>query len=195
MRRFWKMTRKQQEFYRLLANQMIDYNEDFHKEFTIQRIERIDDDDLKILLDNIHTDKDNIARKKGYITYAKFIYYADKMVEDKIELQLENKRSKVDELMEKRALILKSIEKEAPSIEKKNDLIKNIENKTLMFNDNGNNMLDECDYYIIEKFGFNSFFDENKNYMIKEQIEKYYKEYINLSMISQNNQINQLTYK
>lgn len=188
------MTRKQQEFYRMIANQMVDYNEDFHKEFTIKRIEQISDDNLKILLDNIHTDKDKVARKKGYITYAKFIYYADKMLEDKVELLLESKISKVDELYNKRELILKTIQNEAPSISKKNELIQKIQDKILMFKENNKNILDDCDYYIIEKFGFFNFFDENKNYMIKEEIEKYYKEYLNRSIMINHQNTKQITY-
>ena len=76
------MTKKQQELYRIITNQMFDFNEDFHKEFTIERIEKIDDNKLKYLLENITVDKDNIVKKKGFVTYAKFVYYADKMIEE-----------------------------------------------------------------------------------------------------------------
>ena len=74
------MTRKQQEFYRIIANQVVDYNEDFHKEFTIKRIEQISDDKLKYLLEDLNTDKDKIGKKKGYMTYVKFVHYADKII-------------------------------------------------------------------------------------------------------------------
>ncbi|MGB3751544.1 MAG: hypothetical protein WA945_08245, partial [Arcobacteraceae bacterium] len=71
------MTRKQQEFFTIITNQMFDFNEDFHSDFTIQRIEKISDDKLKYLLEDITVDKDKIVNKKGFVTYAKFVYYAD----------------------------------------------------------------------------------------------------------------------
>ena len=172
------MTKKQQEFYRIITNQMFDFNEDFHSDFTIQRIEKIEDDNLKYLLEDINTDKDQIVKKKGFVTYAKFIYYADKMADTKLSLAIEDNVSKVDELYNKRALLLHTIENITNSIKERNDLVENLKNKTIMFKkDNNQNILDECDYFIIEKFGFYNFFDENKNYMIKEEIETHLKEY------------------
>lgn len=171
------MTKKQQEFYRIITNQMFDFNEDFHSDFTIKRIEKIEDDKLKYLLEDINTDKDQIVKKKGFITYAKFIYYADKMINSKLSLLIEDKISKVEQLYNKRALLLHTIETQTKTIKEKNELIENLKNKVIMFKDNGKNILDECDYYIIEKFGFYNFFDENKNYMIKEEIETHLKEY------------------
>ena len=47
----------------------------------------------------------------------------------------------------------------------------------MMFKDEGKNLLDEIDYFIIDQFGFYNFFDQNKNYMIKEQIDEFYKLY------------------
>ncbi len=172
------MTRKQQEFYRLLVNQMVDFNEDFHKEFTIKRIEKIEDDKLKYLLEDITTDKDKISKRKGYLTYSKFVYYADKLLESHLQIDLKSKESKIDELYQKREWLLQSISNEAKSLDDRNKLIDGIKTKTLMFNQNGKNILDECDYYIIEKFGYFNFFDENKNYHIKEEIEQHYKEFL-----------------
>ncbi|MCD4759076.1 MAG: hypothetical protein K8R39_12455 [Arcobacteraceae bacterium] len=178
------MTRKQQEFYRILINQMMDFNEDFHKEFTIARIEQISDDNLKYLLEDINTDKDNIVKKKGYITYAKFIYYADKMIDKKIELTMKPQTSKVDELYNKRELLLNTIHNQTKSLQERNDLIENLKNKVVMFKkEDGKNILDEIDYFIIEQFGFYNFFDENKNYMIKEEIERYLKSYMTNQML------------
>jgi len=171
------MTRKQQEFYRIITNQMFDFNEDFHSDFTIKRIEQIEDDKLKYLLEDINTDKDQIIKKKGFVTYAKFIYYADKMIDNAIALTMKPSISKVDELYNKRALLLNTIENQTKSIKERNELIENLKNKVVMFKDDGKNILDECDYYIIEKFGFYNFFDENKNYMVKEEIETHLKEY------------------
>jgi len=171
------MTRKQQEFYRIITNQMFDFNEDFHSDFTIKRIEQIEDDKLKYLLEDINTDKDQIVKKKGFVTYAKFIYYADKMIDNAIALTMKPSISKVDELYNKRALLLNTIENQTKSIKERNELIENLKNKVVMFKDDGKNILDECDYYIIEKFGFYNFFDENKNYMVKEEIETHLKEY------------------
>ncbi|MEA2049335.1 MAG: hypothetical protein U9O56_01180, partial [Campylobacterota bacterium] len=153
------MTRKQQEFYRMIINQMVDYNEDFYKEFTIKRIEQIVDNDLKILLENINLDKDKIIKKKGYMTYTKFIYYADKMIDSMVNNSMRIGISKVDELYNKRALLLKTIENQTSTIKERNELIENLNNKVLMFKDNGKNILDQCDYYIISKFGFFNFFD------------------------------------
>lgn len=172
------MTRKQQEFYRLLVNQLVDFNEDFHKEFTIKRIESIHDDKLKYLLEDITTDKDKIAKKKGYMTYAKFVYYADKLLESTLQLELKSKFQKVEELYDKRQWLLQSIENQSNSLEDRHKLILGLKEKTLMFNKDGKNILDECDYFIIENFGYFNFFDENKNYHIKESIEQYYKEYL-----------------
>jgi len=178
------MTRKQQEFYRIMANQIVDYNEDFHKEFTIKRIEQISDDKLKYLLEDLNIDKDKIGSKKGYMTYVKFVHYADKIIDDNINNNTLPYKSKVEELYKKRDILLDTISKQAPTITKKNELIANLENKLIMFKDNGKNMLDEIDYFIIEQFGFYNFFDENKNYMIKESIDKYLKLYTSQKMLS-----------
>ena len=63
---------------------------------------------LKYLLEDINTDKDKIIRKKGYITYAKFAYYADKMLDGMVESKMLPKISKVDEIYKKRELLLKN---------------------------------------------------------------------------------------
>jgi len=172
------MTRKQQEFYRMIANQIFDYNEDFHKEFTIKRIEQIPDGKLQYLLEDITVDNDNIVKKKGFLSYAKFVYYADKMIENNINSTMLANKDKVGELYQKRELLLHTIEQQTSSISQRNELIKNLESKKLMFKDeNGKNILDNIDYFIISKFGFYSFFDENKNYMVQEQIKDYYELY------------------
>ena len=171
------MTKKQQELYRIITNQMFDFNEDFHKEFTIERIEKIADNNLKYLLENITIDKDRIVKKKGFVTYAKFVYYADKMIEAEIQNAMLPNHSKVEELYTKRELLLHTIETQTKNITEKNQLIKDLEDKKVMFKDNGKNILDEIDYFIIEQFGFYNFFDQNKNYMIKEKIDEFYKQY------------------
>lgn len=171
------MTKKQQEFYRIITNQMFDFNEDFHKEFTIERIEKIDDNKLKYLLEAITVDADTIVKKKGFVTYAKFVYYADKMIEEELKNAMLPNHSKVEDLYSKRELLLHTIENQTASITQKNQLIQDIEERKLMFKDNGKNILDEIDYFIIEQFGFYNFFDQNKNYMIKEKIDEFYKQY------------------
>ena len=181
------MTKKQQELYRIITNQMFDFNEDFHKEFTIERIEKIKDNQLKYLLENITVDKDNIVKKKGFVTYAKFVYYADKMIEEEIQNAMLPNHSKVEELNTKRELLLNTIETNTNSISEKNRLIEDLQNKKIMFKDNGKNILDEIDYFIIEKFGFFNFFDQNKNYMIKEQIDEFYKEFIKEQVVDNKN--------
>jgi len=188
------MTRKQQEFYRIIVNQMIDFNEDFHKEFTIARIEQISDDNLKYLLEDINIDKDNIVKKKGYITYPKFIYYADKMINKKIELSMQPKVNKVEELYKKRELLLHTIQNQTKSLQERNELIENLKNKVVMFKENGKNILDDIDYFIIEKFGFYNFFDENKNYMIKEEIETYLKLYMTNQLLIKENSTKKLKH-
>jgi len=172
------MTKKQQELYRIITNQMFDFNEDFHKEFTIERIEKIDDNKLKYLLENITVDKDNIVKRKGFVTYAKFVYYADKMIEEELQSAMLPNHSKVEELYSKRELLLHTIQTQTKSLSEKNQLIEDLENKKIMFKDEGKNILDEIDYFIIDKFGFFNFFDQNKNYMIKEKIDEFYKEFI-----------------
>jgi len=172
------MTKKQQELYRIITNQMFDFNEDFHKEFTIERIEKIDDNKLKYLLENITVDKDNIVKRKGFVTYAKFVYYADKMIEEELQSAMLPNHSKVEELYSKRELLLHTIQTQTKSLTEKNQLIEDLENKKIMFKDDGKNILDEIDYFIIDRFGFFNFFDQNKNYMIKEKIDEFYKEFI-----------------
>jgi hypothetical protein len=171
------MTRKQQEFFTIITNQMFDFNEDFHSDFTIQRIEKIEDDKLKQLVENITVDKDKIVNKKGFVTYAKFVYYADKLIEQEIQKAMLPNHSKVEELYNKRALLLHTIETQTKNITEKNKLIIDLENKKIMFKDHGKNILDEIDYFIIDKFGFFNFFDQNKNYMIKEKIDEFYKQF------------------
>jgi len=181
------MTKKQQELYRIITNQMFDFNEDFHKEFTIERIEKIADNNLKYLLENITIDKDRIVKKKGFVTYAKFVYYADKMIEEEIQNAMLPNHSKVEELYNKRELLLHTIETQTNTISEKNKLIEDLSNKKIMFKDNGKNILDEIDYFIIEKFGFFNFFDQNNNYMVKEKIDNFYKEFTKENIIQNKN--------
>jgi len=173
------MTNLQQEFYKLIRQKVIEFNEDFHEEITISRLEKVPDEQLKHLLDNIYSDKDAIAPKKhkGYITYAKFIYYTDQLLENQTHLLLSNNNPKVDELYEKREMLIQTLLNSTNSINERNTLIENLQTKKSIFEVDGKNILDECDYYIIEQFGFFNFFDPNKNYMVKEEIEKYLKSY------------------
>lgn len=171
------MTKLAKKFYDIIINQMVDYEEIFHKEFIKQRIERIPDDQLKYLLEDINTDKDKIIRKKGYITYSKFAYYADKLIDSLMNTKLLLKASKVEQLYQKREMLLKVIENQTNCLKQRNELIENLKNKKIMFKENGKNILDEIDYFIIEKFGFYNFFDENRNYQVKEDIQNYFKEY------------------
>ena len=189
------MTKKQQELYRIITNQMFDFNEDFHKEFTIQRIEKINDNKLKYLLENITVDKDNIVKKKGFLTYAKFVYYADKIIEEELQKVMIPNHSKVDELYKKRELLLHTIEMETNTISQKNKLIEDLENKQIMFKDEGKNILDEIDYIIIKKFGFYNFFDQNRNYKIKEKIDDYYKEFIKEKIVEKKDSITEISHE
>jgi len=175
------MTKTQIKFLNIIIKQIVDYEEIFHKDFIKQRIEKIPDEKLKFLLENINIDKESIVKRKGYITYAKFIYYADKMIADIIKDSSKIYLSKVELLYKKRELLLQTIAKEAPMIEQRNKLIKDLENRMIMFKDNGKNILDQLDYFVIEQFGFFRFFDENKNYMIKEDIDKYIKLYSSIN--------------
>jgi len=177
------MTRKQQEFFTIITNQMFDFNEDFHTDFTIERIEKIEDTKLKYLLEDITVDKDKIVKKKGFVTYAKFVYYADKIIENELKTAMLPNHSKVEELYKKRELLLYTIENETKNIAEKNQLIQDLEDKKIMFKDKGKNILDDIDYFIIDKFGFFNFFDQNKNYMIKEKIDEFYKEFTKEKLI------------
>jgi len=156
---------------------MFDFNEDFHSDFTIERIEKIPDEKLKYLLEDITVDKDKIVNKKGFVTYAKFVYYADKLIEQELQKVMMPNHSKVDELFTKRALLLHTVETKTDTITQKNKLIDDIKDKKVMFKENGKNILDEIDYFIIEQFGFYNFFDQNNNYMVHEKIDEFYKEY------------------
>ena len=89
------MTKTQIKFYNLITKQIIDFDIIFHKDFIVERIEKIEDNNLKYLLENINIDKDNIVNKKGYMTYIKFIHYADKMLENKIQIAMKSQISKV----------------------------------------------------------------------------------------------------
>lgn len=172
------MTKTQLKFYNLITKQIIDFDIIFHKDFIVERIEQIEDNNLRYLLENINIDKDNIVNKKGYMTYVKFIHYVDKMIKNNINSTMVSNKGKVGELYSKRELLLHAIEKQTSGISQKNNLIKDLESKKLMFkDDNGKNLLDSIDYFIIEKFGFYNFFDGNKNYMIEEQIKDYFDQY------------------
>lgn len=186
------MTKTQLKFYNMLKQQIVDFEEIFHKDFMVQRIEKIEDDRLKFLLEEINLDKDKIS-KKGYITYGKFIHYADKFIDQNIQKISNNiYNEKVESLYKKRDLMLKSIENSAKNIFEKNSIIDDIESKKLMFKENDKNILDECDYFIIEQFGFYNFFDENKNYHIKEDIEKYLSKFVENKYLVKNRTIKRL---
>jgi len=187
------MTKTQLKFYNMLKQQIVDFEEIFHKDFMVQRIEKIEDDRLKFLLEEINLDKEKIS-KKGYITYAKFIHYADKFIDQNI-LRISNNSydKKVESLYQKRDLMLKSIENSAKNINERNDLIEQIQSKKLMFKEDGKNILDECDYFIIEQFGFYNFFDENRNYHLKEDIHKYLAKFIENRYLVKNKSIKKLT--
>ncbi|MGB3750941.1 MAG: hypothetical protein WA945_05190, partial [Arcobacteraceae bacterium] len=70
-----------------------------------------------------------------------------------------------------------TVETTTDTITQKNQLIDDLKDKKVMFKENGKNILDEVDYFIIEQFGFYNFFDQNNNYMIHEKIDEFYKEY------------------
>jgi len=171
------MTKTQQRFYNLLKQQIVDFDETFHKQFIIERISKIADDKLKYLLEDINTDKDEIS-KKGYITYAKFIHYCDKMLENTTESLVAPKLDIIDTLLKKRDQLIRSIDETATSLEEKNRLIDDIKNKKLMFKVDNKNMLTQIDYFLIDKFGYYNFFDENRNYHIKDELKGYLKEYV-----------------
>lgn len=173
------MTKIQIRFYNMIKEQMVDYQEVFHKEFLIKRIEKIPDNDLKYFLEQLNIDADKFS-KKGYITYAKFLHYADKFIEKEIKHIAQSKHSKIEELYKKRELMLLSIEQTAKNLEHRNSIIEDIKQKRLMFKDNNKNLLDSLDYFIIDKFGFYQFFDENRTYKIKDEIENYLFEYYKL---------------
>ena len=101
--------------------------------------------------------------------------------------------SKVEELYAKRALLLHTIEEQVSTISKRNELIENLQNRVVMFKDKGKNILDEIDYFIIDQFGFYSFFDENKNYHIKEDMEKFLKLYTTQKMLTNENKVKKLS--
>jgi len=66
----------------------------------------------------------------------------------------------------------------------------------MMFKDEGKNLLDEIDYFIIDQFGFYNFFDQNKNYMIKEKIDEFYKLYTkNKILENKSNSVLQLSHE
>lgn len=180
----------QKDFYKIITNQMVDYNEGLHELFIINRLHQINQEDLKFLLENINVDKDNITNKKGYITYFKFIYYADKMINYKINLILDKYKNKTEELYKKREILLKTISEKDLNIEKRNKLVEDIESRKLMFKDNktNKNMLDDVDYFIISKIGFNNFFNENRNHRIKENMNRYLKDYGEMKLLQHNNQ-------
>ena len=165
---------------------MFDFNEDFHKEFTIERIEKIEDTQLKFLLEDITVDVDKIVKKKGFVTYAKFVYYADKIIQKELQSAMLSSHSKVEELYKKRTLLLSTIESETTNITQRNQLIQDLQDKKMMFKDKGKNILDEIDYFIIGRFGFYNFFDQNKNYMIQEKINEYYKEFMQEKLLENN---------
>jgi len=181
------MTKTQLKFYNLITKQIVDFDVIFHKDFIIQRLEKIEDEKLKYLLESINIDKDQITYKKGFVTYAKFVYYADKIIEEELQTAMLPDYSKVTELYKKRDLLLATIESQTSTISQKNKLIQDLQDKKLMFKDKGKNILDEIDYFIIEKFGFYNFFDHNKNYMIQEKIDEFYKSFLREKAISNEN--------
>jgi len=182
------MTKIRQKFYDMITAQIVDFNPIFHKEFIQQRILQIPEDKLRFLQESIVTNHDKIG-KKGYIDYNKFVYYADKLIKEQQlqTLKLPNTISKVDELYKKREMLIQTIQENTNTLDEKNQLIENLKTKKSIFEIDGKNILDKCDYYIIEQFGFYNFFDPNKNYMVKEEIEKHLINYTLLSS-SQTNQ-------
>ena len=166
----------QQRFYNMIKQQMVDFDEIFHKDFIIEKISKIPDQSLKYLLEEINLDKDKIT-KKGYITYAKFAHYALKFIENIAQQNLLPQLSYIDTLLKKRELLIKTIDEQNLTIEEKNKLIKNLASKKLMFKQDNKNILNKIDYYIIERYGFYRFFDESNNYNIKDILTKYYIEY------------------
>ncbi|MBD3841562.1 MAG: hypothetical protein IE909_06695 [Campylobacterales bacterium] len=168
------MTKTQTKFYNIIKNQIIDFEELFHKEFTLDRIQKIDENRLKFLLEDINTDKDNFS-KKGYITYAKFCYYADKYIEQQIDQTLLLQNDFITNLIAKRDLVIKTLDESSKSFEHKRNLIEQIKNKQLMFKHNGKNIFTEHEYAIIEQFGFEQFFDENDNYAIHLRLSNHCK--------------------
>ena len=182
------MTKKQRSFKKMITDNMVDYNEDFQSEFINQRIEKISDEQLKDLLEMITTNKDKIGSLRA-TTYKQFVYYADKLIEANLNKTLLPYSKKVDQLYEKRELLLYTIDKNTDTISSRNRLIAKIESKELMFQDGGKNILDEVDYEIIKRFGFYNFFDPNKNYKIKESINLYLKEYTKERLLLNNGQL------
>ena len=128
---------------------------------------------------HVNTDRDNITNKKIYTTYAKFVYYADKMINDNIQKQIKPELSIIDKLLAKRDMLITAIDNKNLSINQRNELIKDIASKKLMFKDkDGKNLLTPKEYEILDKFGFYDFLNENKNYKIKEQLELALKEQV-----------------
>lgn len=188
------MTKTQQRFFNLLKQQIVDFDETFHKQFMIQRISQIPDDQLKYLLENINLDKDKIS-KKGYITYAKFIHYCDKMLDNLTISLMTPKLNIIDKLLQKRDQLIRAIDENVSTLEEKNRLINDIKDKKLMFKVDNKNILNKIDYFLIDKFGYYNFFDETRNYHIKDELQGYLKEYINNSMMLSNSTVKQIGYK
>ena len=184
------MTEKQRGFIKLLTDNMMDYDESFHKSFIYERIKQIPEDKLKYLLEAINMNKDKIDSFRNK-TYKQFVYYADKLINEELKktLKLPNKNSSVDELYEKREMLIQTLLNSTNSINERNQLIENLQSRKSIFEVNGKNILDERDYYIIEQFGFYNFFDSNKNYMIKEELEKHLLNYTLLIRNSPNKKL------
>jgi hypothetical protein len=168
------MTKIQQKFYDMITNQIVDFSPIFHKEFIQERIQKIPEHQLRFLQENIITNKDKIG-KKNYIDYSKFTYYADKMINEQTQQLCYglDTGSKAQELYKKREMLIQLILDNTNSIDERNKFIENIKTKQTIFQQDGKNILDAIDYYIIEQFGFYNFFDPNKNYMVYEEIEKH----------------------
>jgi hypothetical protein len=172
------MTKIQIKFYEMITRQMVDFNSIFHSSLIKQKIKQIKEDDLKYLYDNIATNKDNIG-KKGYIDYIKFVHYADKLIKQYNNIQIDKYDNKVEELYKKRDKIIYTLEYLSDNnLAKRNKLIEDFASKKIIFSENEKNIFDSVDFFIIEKIGFYQFCDENTQYKIKEQINKYYQEYL-----------------
>jgi len=187
------MTKIQIKFFNLISNLIIDFDAIFHKDLIIVKIKKIDEDKLKYLLENITEDKDNLIKNKTYTTYAKFVYYANKMIDSDLAKQTLPYNSTIDILLEKRRKLIDAVANQQLNMAKRKQLIDDIASKKLMFKgDDGKSLLSVQEYYILNQFGFYSFLDENNNYKIKEKLEIILKQ---IMIIKQNKKENKITHK
>jgi len=184
------MTKTQTIYFKYLTTQMIDYNDIIHKNIIIKHLERIPDHKLETFYEKLLEDK--LTKKKGFISMITFVNLAEIEVQKYVGAELASLQPKIDLLYDKREMAIKQIQN--MTIQDKYNFIEKVKEKKAGFGTQENPFFDELELFVIEKqFGWNSFLDDNNNYLIKEEITKGFKFYLMQKYMLPDNDVKRLT--